>query len=65
MKQRTTLIVIASVIVVASFIVLILRLSGGDDSWTCQDGKWISNGNPLAPKPNYACGGIEGVDSGH
>lgn len=37
--------------------VFILRflIGGNEDSWICQDGKWIKHGNPSEPKPLVSC----------
>jgi len=31
-------------------------LSGPEDDWLCQNGRWIKHGNPSAPQPTATCG---------
>jgi len=39
-------------------LVLIFRFiyGGNEDSWICQDNKWITHGKPSYPKPGDPCG---------
>lgn len=34
---------------------LIIRFLGSEDTWICQDGKWIKHGKPQAPMPTKIC----------
>lgn len=41
-----------------AFIVLAiagLRLFSGEDSWICQDGRWVEHGHPDGPAPTEPC----------
>lgn len=45
------------VILVLIIAALSLRfLSGPEDAWLCQNGRWVKHGQPSAPKPTAACG---------
>jgi len=44
-------------------IVLAIRfLSGPEDTWLCQDGRWLKHGQPSAPMPVSGCGQIKTED---
>lgn len=36
-----------------------IRFISGDDTWICQDGRWIKNGEPSKPRPASICGEIK------
>ncbi|MBU2595379.1 hypothetical protein KJ713_00925 [Patescibacteria group bacterium] len=36
-------------------IFIIIRFLGSEDTWICQDGKWIKHGQPKAPMPTEIC----------
>jgi hypothetical protein len=38
--------------------IIALRLTADEDSWICQEGKWVKHGNPMALKPQTPCGNI-------
>jgi len=56
MSNKTTAIVIVSVVCVAFIILLGVRFFSGEDSWICQNGQWVKHGNPSAPAPSIGCG---------
>ena len=53
--NKTILIILAVVIVVAAAI-LGVRYFSGEDNWICQNGEWVKHGNPSAEKPTEPCG---------
>jgi hypothetical protein len=36
-------------------IIILLRILGSEDTWICQDGKWIKHGKPNGPMPSDIC----------
>lgn len=57
MNAKATAFAAVAVIIVATAIMLGIRLfSGPEDSWICQNGQWVEHGNPTAPKPDAGCG---------
>ncbi|MCX6811671.1 MAG: hypothetical protein NT039_03200 [Candidatus Berkelbacteria bacterium] len=36
-------------------IIILLRILGSEDTWICQDGKWIKHGQPKGPMPTEIC----------
>jgi hypothetical protein len=41
-------------IIVGAFM-LGAKLFSKEDTWICQDGKWVKHGNPSAEKPTEPC----------
>jgi len=33
----------------------LMFLRGDEDAWLCENGEWVSHGNPSAPKPEGNC----------
>lgn len=47
---------ITVVLIVGFFVLLVARfLSGDEDVWLCNEGKWTAHGYPDAPKPTSPC----------
>lgn len=32
-----------------------VRFFSGEDTWLCENGKWVKHGNPLSPTPTSSC----------
>lgn len=32
-----------------------MRIVSPEDTWICQEGKWVKHGNPSTPKPIKVC----------
>ncbi|MFZ5365494.1 MAG: GerMN domain-containing protein [Patescibacteria group bacterium] len=47
------LIILALLLAAAASIILIMR--GREDTWLCQDGRWVKHGNPSRPMPTEQC----------
>jgi L-lactate permease len=46
--------------IIAALVILVvtavaLRIISGEDSWDCENGKWIKHGNPSAEQPMEIC----------
>jgi len=58
MKKKFIHILIIVIAIIG--IVLVVRfLFGSEDTWFCQDGRWLKHGQPSAPKPTSGCGEIQ------
>jgi hypothetical protein len=55
--KKITLFLIVGIISLG-FILVFIRffLGGNEDSWICQNNKWIKHGNPSYTKPDDPCG---------
>ncbi|MFC1662733.1 hypothetical protein ACFL04_01025 [Patescibacteria group bacterium] len=54
MKNKILKIVMIVLIVVV--VILGIRFIAGDeDTWLCQDGRWVKHGVPSAPEPTEPC----------
>jgi len=51
-KRKMMLIGLIGAIIV---IFLVIRFLGSEDTWICDNGKWVKHGSPQAPKPTEAC----------
>lgn len=52
MKKRN-LIIVGVIILVLVGIILFSRFR--EDSWICENGKWVKHGNPSSEIPSYSC----------
>lgn len=43
--------------------VAVSRMFTDEDTWICQDGKWVKHGNPVAPMPLGKCGVVPGASA--
>jgi hypothetical protein len=50
--KKISLTVLSLIIVI--FLFFILR--GSEDTWVCQEGEWVKQGNPTVEKPSLPCG---------
>lgn len=57
MKKKNSVLFIAIGIfaIIAAWVVL-ARVLTPEDSWVCDNGKWVKHGNPSAEKPTSGCG---------
>lgn len=55
MSQKTTALIISSLIIFATIIFLGARSISPEDSWICVDNEWIKHGRPDSPKPTSGC----------
>jgi len=53
MKNKYLLLLLVPIVLVGIF--LFLRFLTPEDTWICQDGKWVKHGNPSVPMPAYPC----------
>ncbi|MBU4350775.1 GerMN domain-containing protein [Candidatus Parcubacteria bacterium] len=60
--MKNIILVIAIVLVVSGIILGIRFFSGSEDTWICQDGRWLKHGQPSAPMPVSGCGQIQAED---
>lgn len=56
--MNKTLLLILSVTLIGLFGVFVARfvLNGGEDTWICENNRWIKHGNPANPVPVTGCG---------
>lgn len=55
MNKKTVLLIVLIVLVISA-IILIVRFSTPEDTWTCENDQWIKHGNPEDPMPQSGCG---------
>lgn len=55
MSNKTTAIIIVTIICIAFLALLGIRFFSGEDSWTCVDGQWVKHGFPAGGRPNREC----------
>jgi hypothetical protein len=53
--NKKTYIIIGIFILAAAAVAAILFLRGDEDTWLCQNGRWVKHGNPSAPIPTKGC----------
>lgn len=57
MLNKTIINLTIGVFLILVVFVVGVRFFGGDeDTWLCDDGQWVSHGNPSAPMPDSGCG---------
>ena len=55
--MNKTILIILAVLVVVAATIFSVRFFSGEDNWICQEGEWVKHGNPSAAIPTEACGG--------
>jgi hypothetical protein len=55
MSNKTTTIIIVTIICIAFLTLLGVRFLSGEDNWICVDGQWVKHGFPAGNKPNREC----------
>ena len=53
MKKAWKIIIIIAILIILALTVA--RIATGEDSWICQDGKWVKHGFPSHEKPAEPC----------
>ncbi len=57
MKKALTAIIIVIVLGAGAWFVLRFVIGGNEDTWLCENGRWVKHGNPSAVQPTAPCGG--------
>lgn len=55
MQNRTAYAAGFVTVLVIAVIFMLRVLSGPEDSWICQDGRWVRHGNPASNMPSSQC----------
>ncbi|MFA5076449.1 MAG: GerMN domain-containing protein [Patescibacteria group bacterium] len=56
MKNKLTISLLISVVILAVLVVVSRLATGDEDTWFCQAGQWVKRGNPSASQPVTPCG---------
>lgn len=48
-------VLILALVLLGIWIFIRFVLGGPEDSWICQNGEWVKQGNPSEPKPTTVC----------
>lgn len=54
-SARKRKIMVIGLVAAVVLIIILLRILGSEDTWICQDGKWIKHGQPKGPRPTEVC----------
>lgn len=54
-SARKRKMMVIGLIAAVVLIIILLRILGSEDTWICQDGKWIKHGSPKGPMPTEIC----------
>jgi hypothetical protein len=54
--NKKFLLIATTVIIFILLGVILIFIRGDEDTWLCQNGKWLKHGNPSAPMPTSGCG---------
>lgn len=55
LTNSRSLYLIGVIIIFLFLSIFMLRVFSGEDSWMCENGKWIEHGHPSYPAPNKEC----------
>lgn len=55
--MRKIILAVAIIVFFLVWFILVARLlvGGGEDTWICDEGKWVMHGRPRAPMPEKEC----------
>lgn len=56
MALKIVLLAVLALAIIGGGILALRLISGGEDTWLCQNGEWVKHGNPKASKPTEPCG---------
>jgi len=53
--QKPRLFVLVVAIILSAVVISFLFLRGNEDTWICEQGKWIAHGYPSSAQPTSGC----------
>lgn len=53
--MKKILFLIGLIIFAVLSVMFVARILTDEDSWVCQNGKWVKHGNPNSPMPSEQC----------
>lgn len=56
MDKKFIILIVLFIAILAAGALTARLLSGGEDTWLCENGEWVQHGNPSAPPPAETCG---------
>jgi len=56
MKNKASLVIAGSILVILILILILIRFSSPEDTWICDNEQWVRHGNPDTAQPIDGCG---------
>src|SRR4030042_5701846 len=56
MSKKYSIIGLATILLIGTWVVVRFVFGGPEDDWICQNGQWVKHGNPTASMPATGCG---------
>ncbi len=56
MKNKIFIVGVVLVLIFVAIVAIRFFLSGDEDTWICQNGRWVKHGSPREPMPETGCG---------
>lgn len=53
--MKKILLGIIGLLIIAFLVIIAIRIFTPEDTWICQNGQWVKNGNPRSSMPNKSC----------